>query len=174
MARRALRLVHQSPASRHGAAQEPEAPPFGKALGFMQVLWSVSHGLQSLSKHMEGAVGVTAPQRIALRIIGRQPGLSAGQLAEVLRLSPGTLTGVLRRLEEHGLVVRETDPDDSRRALFHLTDSGEELAERRVGTVEGAVRRALLKLDDQELAATARALRLVVTELEAETHATGR
>ncbi|GAA2271747.1 MarR family transcriptional regulator [Nonomuraea roseoviolacea subsp. roseoviolacea] len=43
---------------------------------------------------------------------------------------------VLRKLEDKGLLVRETDPADSRAKLLRVTDRGRELIERAVAEVE--------------------------------------
>src|SRR5664279_5074759 len=85
-------------------------------LDFMRLLWSVEHGLQRISKRMENDLGITGPQRLVLRIVGRFPDMSAGELAHIVRLHPSTITGILRRLVERGLIERKTDPGDSRRA----------------------------------------------------------
>ena len=74
-------------------------PPLGEQLEFMRLLWAIDHGLQTRSKRMAAALGVTGPQRLVIRIVGRFPGVSAGQLARILHLDPSTLTGILRRLE---------------------------------------------------------------------------
>jgi DNA-binding MarR family transcriptional regulator len=42
---------------------------------------------------------------------------SAGQLAEVLSLTTGAITGVVDRLETAGFVVRDSDPNDRRRVI---------------------------------------------------------
>ncbi len=115
-------------------------------LGFMRALWALDHALQSASKRMEAGLGVTAPQRLVVRIVGRFPGISAGELSEILHLHPSTLTGVLQRLGERGLVVRRADPGDARRALLELTAKGRAVDALRSGTVEAAVRRALRRL----------------------------
>lgn len=118
----------------------------GPVLDFMRALWALDHALQRASKRMEGTLGVTAPQRLVLRIVGRFPLASAGEVAEVLHLHPSTLTGILRRLEERGMVARLADPADGRRALLRLTVKGRKLDQLRDGTVEAAVRRALGRL----------------------------
>src|ERR687888_5890 len=74
----------------------PAARQLGPVLDFMQRLWAVAHELQSISKRMDAHLGVTGPQRLVVRILGRRPGLSAGELAAILHLHPSTLTGVLR------------------------------------------------------------------------------
>lgn len=121
----------------------PDVPPLGGVLDFMRVLWAVDHGLQARSKHMQSELGVTGPQRLALRLIGRFPGISAGRLARVMHVHPSTLTGILGRLEARRFVTRWPDPRDARRALFGLTASGRQLNHARQGTVEAAVAEAL-------------------------------
>jgi DNA-binding MarR family transcriptional regulator len=44
-----------------------------------------------------------------------------GRMAELTGLSTGAITGVLDRLEQAGIVVREPDPGDRRRTLVRLT-----------------------------------------------------
>src|SRR2546430_1703441 len=70
----------------------------GPVLDFMRLLWSVDHSLQSVSKRMEGTLGVTGPQRVVIRMVGQFPSISAGDVAALLHIHPSTLTGVLKRL----------------------------------------------------------------------------
>ena len=64
---------------------------------------------------MESELGITGPQRLVLRVVGRFPGLSAGELAHIVRLHPSTITGILQRLVARKLIERERDPSDNRR-----------------------------------------------------------
>src|SRR5438046_3969740 len=89
-------------------------------LDFLRALWAVEHGLQRSSKRMEATLGVTGPQRLVLRIVGRFPGLSAGRLAGIVQLHPSTITGILARLVQRGLLVRERDMHDMRRVRLRL------------------------------------------------------
>src|SRR5689334_10590896 len=59
-------------------------------LEFLRLMWAVDHELHRVSKAMIGRLGLTAPQRLAVRFVGRHPGLTPGQLAELLHLDPGT------------------------------------------------------------------------------------
>jgi DNA-binding MarR family transcriptional regulator len=113
------------------------------ALDFLRLLWAVEHGLQRASKRMEATLGVTGPQRLVLRIVGRFPGLSAGELARIVLLHPSTITGILQRLVSRGLLVRERDPEDSRRVRLRLTPRAQTFTRVSQGTVERAVTRAL-------------------------------
>lgn len=115
----------------------------GAVLGFLQVVWRLDHALQSKSKRMSSNLGITGPQRFVLRVLSQRPGLSAGELAQLLHLHPSTLTGVLRRLEDRGLLGRETDTDDARRAVLKVTNSGKQLTSRLGNSVEDVVRKVL-------------------------------
>ncbi len=117
--------------------------PLEKVLEFMKVLWALVHALQERSKAMAARIGVTSPQRLALRIIHAQPGISSGEVADNLFLDPSTLTGVLQRLESRGLLTRKKDKDDQRRSLLFTTEAGATLLGKAEHTVEAVVREAL-------------------------------
>jgi DNA-binding MarR family transcriptional regulator len=140
----------------------------GGVLEFMRVIWALDHGLQRMSKRLEGELGVTGPQRLVLRIVGRVPGISAGDLARVLHVHPSTLTGVLRRLESRGLVTREPDPSDGRRALLHLSPKGRKLDVSQEGTVESVVKRVLGRTPPARADATREVLATLTSQLEKE------
>jgi DNA-binding MarR family transcriptional regulator len=135
---------------------------------FMRLMWAVDHELQSVSKRMVGRLGLTAPQRLAVRFIGRQPGLTAGVLAGLLHLDPGTITGIVKRLEQAGLVSRERNAGDTRLMHLTLTVKGRAINRRRRGTVEAAVHRVLTSAGSAEIEATARLLKRLAIELGAE------
>ena len=50
--------------------------------------------------------------------------ITPGQLAAVQRVQPQSLTRVLATLEARGLLARQADPGDGRRALLAITDDG--------------------------------------------------
>lgn len=136
-----------------------------EVLRILARIWALHHGLQAVSKRMQRRLGVTAPQRAVLRTVQHAAGISAGDLARRLHEHPSTLTGVLRRLEQGAYLVRDADPDDKRRALFRITAKGEALCGEQEGTVEAAIRRALVRLDDSERTALRHALEVVAEEL---------
>jgi DNA-binding MarR family transcriptional regulator len=100
---------------------------------------------------MQASLGLTGPQRVALRVLGRRPGISAGTLADILRLHPSTLTGILHRLERRGLVRRTRDPEDRRRTRLTLTPRGRRVDLPAQGTVEAVVERALARIPASRL-----------------------
>lgn len=149
--------------SEAGAAEDAR---LGSTLLFMQRLWALTNALQASSKRMETELGVTGPQRLALRLLGRMPGVSPSVLAEALRVHPSTLTGVLKRLEDAGMLARSADPDDARKSRLALTTKGKAMDRERAGTVEAAVRRAMARATDADLQATERVLGVLVEELK--------
>ncbi len=147
---------------------QTEEQKLGPVLDFMRLLWSVDHRLQSTSKRMEVRLGVTGPQRLVVRIVGRYPDISAGELAGVLHIHPSTLTGILRRLEQRGTILRSPDPADGRRALFKLSPTGEQIDRSQEGTVESAVSRALATVTPDQIAATRVVLNALSLQLDAD------
>ena len=141
-------------------------PALGEALEFMRLLWAIDHRLQRQSKRMVAALGVTGPQRLVIRVVGRFPGLSAGQLAQVLHLHPSTLTGVLRRLERRGLLTRGRDHRDRRRAVLGLSAAGRQLDVEAAGTIESAIGEVLAGRSDRETAAVRRVLVALAERLD--------
>ena len=148
-------------------AEKDKKAPLGEVLEFMRLLWAVDHGLQSTSKRMESTLGLTGPQRLVLRLVGRFPGITAGRLAQIMHVHPSTLTGVLKRMEKRGLLERKSDPLDGRKALFALTDAGRALDVPATGTVESAVERVLARLTRPRLQSAQEALTALAEELGA-------
>jgi MarR family transcriptional regulator, organic hydroperoxide resistance regulator len=146
----------------------------GNALEFMRLIWGISHGLQSTSKRMEAELGITGPQRLAIRILGRYPGMSAGELASILRLHPSTLTGVLRRLEDRHALERARSDRDRRETRFRLTAAGRAIDRRRLGTVEHAVDTVLSRLEPEKIAAAEDVLAALEKGLNAPPPVSGR
>jgi MarR family transcriptional regulator, organic hydroperoxide resistance regulator len=140
-------------------------PTLGETLDFMRLIWEVDHALQRASKRMESGLGVTGPQRLVIRIVGRFPGLPAGHLATLLRVHPSTLTGILKRLERKGLMRKRADPRDGRRLLLSLTEEGRVFNLANEGIVEGAVQRALERSSPEQIAATRGVLGSIVEHL---------
>jgi DNA-binding MarR family transcriptional regulator len=145
---------------------ESSAPlDLGETLAFLRLIWEIDHGLQIASKRTEALVGVTGLQRLVIRILGRFPGLSAGQLAGLLHVDPSTLSGVLARLADRDLIDRRSDPRDSRRAQLALTADGRRLDVATEGTVESAVERALKRIPTTKLNSAREVLRALAESL---------
>jgi DNA-binding MarR family transcriptional regulator len=143
----------------------PREIPLDDVLRFMRLIWAIDHQLERVSKRMEGRIGLTIPQRLSLLLIGRNPGILASELAAVLHLHRGTLSGILQRLEAAGYIERTVDAADARRAGLTLTRAGQAVNRRRAGTFEDAVRRVLESTRPAERAAAEQVLSRLGAEL---------
>src|SRR6476661_4473467 len=66
--------------------------------------------------------GINRTDWRCLDILGTRGPMTAGQLAEAVRLTTGAVTGVLDRLETAGLVRRVRDTKDRRKVIVEVTD----------------------------------------------------
>ncbi len=115
----------------------------GATLSFLSSIWRLNHCLERASKHMESRIGVTGQQRMVIRVIGRYPRITPGQVARALWIDAGTLSAALKRLEARKLVRRERDANDRRRVMLQLTEAGAVYDVPTAATVEAAVEAAL-------------------------------
>jgi len=141
-------------------------PRMSPALSFLRLIWSVHHVLARSSARMHRRLRITGPQRQALRFVARFPGITAGQLARLLRVQPSTLTGIIDRLASRGYLTRAQDARDGRRQVLLLTSQGRRLEARMPGTIEAAVTKALESCRAAEVAAATRVLVTLIHELE--------
>lgn len=76
----------------------------------------------------EAACAVIGINRAELRVLSAvvhaQSGMSAGEVAAAVALSPASTTESVQRLVARGFVVREVDPADRRRAMISAAPAG--------------------------------------------------
>ncbi|MCW3480641.1 MarR family transcriptional regulator [Neisseriaceae bacterium JH1-16] len=75
-------------------------------------------------------LGLTPPQFDVVATLGNTEGMTAKELSEKTLITKGTLTGVIDRLIDKGLVTRETPPCDRRCVTIRLTACGAALFDR--------------------------------------------
>ncbi len=68
--------------------------------------------------------GLYAAQPHLLRILWEQDGRSQNDFVEKLHLQPATISNILKRMENSGLVRREKDSQDHRITRVYLTEKG--------------------------------------------------
>jgi len=73
------------------------------------------------------ALGLTFPQYLVLLVLWEHGALTVSDIGKHLLLDSGTLTPMLKRMEAHGLVMRERDATDERRVIVTLTAKGDEM-----------------------------------------------
>ncbi len=96
-------------------------------------LYALSRKMTALYRPYLDALHLTYPQYLVLLLLWQHKQLSVNQLGEKLLLDSGTLTPLLKRMEETGLVVRERCKQDERRLFITLTKNGESLQKKAAG-----------------------------------------
>jgi DNA-binding MarR family transcriptional regulator len=145
-----------------------DVPALPDSLEFLRMLWAVNHGIERNSRSMEESLGLTAQQRMVIRLIGHTDEIFAGPLAEILRVDPGTLSAAIKRLEKRGLVKRRADTEDRRRVRLTLSPKGKSLDRPADGTIEGAVSKALADIPSAKVKVAREVLAALVAQLESQ------
>jgi DNA-binding MarR family transcriptional regulator len=114
---------------------------------------------------MQRELGLTGPQRLAVRIVGCFPGIAPSDLARVLCVDRGTLTGIVERLVSKELVVREPAEHDKRRICLTLSAAGRRFNREQSGTVEAAAQQVLRTCSSAQVAATIALIEALIAEL---------
>jgi len=94
------------------------------------------------------------------------------ELAEFERLAQPTMTQLVKRLEQSGLVTRERQPDDGRVVLVALTEAGVAAVEDFRAQASAALGTCLVEMPDEQveaLAAATETLAQLVTLLQERT-----
>jgi DNA-binding MarR family transcriptional regulator len=80
--------------------------------------------LEQVYERLVGVLGLSVLEWYALRALYREDGLSASRLACDVCRHPSSMTALLDRMEEKGLLRREVDTDDRRGIRVCLTEQG--------------------------------------------------
>jgi MarR family transcriptional regulator, organic hydroperoxide resistance regulator len=75
-------------------------------------------------------LGLTYPQYLVFLVLWEQDGVAVSHLGERLALDSGTLTPLLKRLEERELIERRRSTEDERVVNVHLTADGRALRDK--------------------------------------------
>jgi len=75
-------------------------------------------------------LGLTYPQYLVLLTLWEEDGVPVKRLGDCLALDSATLTPLLKRLEQRGIVERQRDPEDERVVRIRLTPDGKALREK--------------------------------------------
>jgi MarR family transcriptional regulator, transcriptional regulator for hemolysin len=86
--------------------------------------------LRTYADYKGSQFGVTRAQWAVLVRLDRFEGLKQSELAEMLDLQPITLTRLLDRLCDSGLIERRSDPNDRRAKRLFLTAAARPMLER--------------------------------------------
>lgn len=92
-------------------------------------LYAAARKVTSLYTPYLKPLGITYTQYVVFLVLWEEDGQTVGELGKRLYLDSGTLTPLLKKMEENGFVVRSRSPKDERVVTISLTEKGSALKE---------------------------------------------
>ena len=93
-------------------------------------LYACSRHMIRLYKPFLDEIDLTYTQYITMMVLWEHKSVTVKELGKALYLDSGTLTPLLKKLEEKGLVTRRRSDEDERNLIVALTDAGEALKDK--------------------------------------------
>lgn len=128
-------------------------------------IMDVARLLKTYADQRARQFGISKAQWTVLVRIDRQEGLKQSELAEMLDLQPISLTRVLDRLAENGLIERRADPNDRRANRLYLTPAARPMLDHLSVLATDMMKTVLEGLDAATIDRTLRDLGLVKDNL---------
>ena len=143
------------PASRRSVTRGAPEPSSSQVL---DALRAVARELRVSGRAAEQRLGLHPAQLHALQQLAERPAHSLAELAERTHTDPSSVSVVVQRLVERGLVVRTPAADDRRRTELAATAAGRALARRAPESTARRLERALSSMGDRDSTSLARTL----------------
>ncbi|MBS0249029.1 MAG: MarR family transcriptional regulator [Proteobacteria bacterium] len=124
-------------------------PTLKKEIAFL--LNDVARLLKTYADQTARSYGATRSQWAVLSRLNRSEGLKQSELAELLDLQPISLTRLLDRLSDNGLIERRPDPNDRRVNRLYLKPAARPLLEELTALGEELMGQVLEGLDDNSV-----------------------
>ncbi len=97
---------------------------------FLQLIRQLARSYQAFEMYSNRHIrhlGLTECQFDIVATLGNTPGMNFRELGEHTLITKGTLTGVVDRLVDRGLVRRDADKSDGRSQIVSLTEAGNQV-----------------------------------------------
>lgn len=95
-------------------------------------LYACSKEITKLYTPYLNELGITYTQYITLLALWEKDDITVKMLGETLRLGNGTLTPLLKKLENQGLIQRIRNKEDERNVFLRLTEAGKDMKDKAV------------------------------------------
>ncbi|CAN7731104.1 MarR family transcriptional regulator [Variovorax sp. LjRoot290] len=109
-------------------ASQGKFPTLDQKLCF--AIYASSLAMLQSYKPLLAELGITYPQYLVMLVLWEQDGVSIKRLSERLGLDSGSVTPLVKRLEEASFLTRRRDPQDERNLVVELTAAGRQLQEK--------------------------------------------
>jgi MarR family transcriptional regulator for hemolysin len=118
---------------------------------FAYTLMDAARLLRTYADQKAAQFGITRAQWVVLSRLDLQEGLKQSEFAEILDLQPISLTRLLDRLCDNGLIERRADPNDRRAKRLYLMPAARPLLERLNGLGEELLAVALAGVERENV-----------------------
>jgi MarR family transcriptional regulator, organic hydroperoxide resistance regulator len=88
-------------------------------------VYATAHAFTRAYKPLLDRIGLTYPQYLVMLVLWEKGCLPVKTIGEQLDLDSGTLSPLLKRLEQAGLITRIRDAKDERQVIVSLTEKGD-------------------------------------------------
>lgn len=122
-----------------------------KEQSITQQLRIVYKAVQSHSKRVEKACGLSSAKLWMLHEVAQNPGIKVSQLAKLLSIHPSTCSNMLDKIEASGLIYRDRSKTDQRTVHLFATEEGINLLAAAPSPPQGQLSSALEKLSEKQL-----------------------
>lgn len=136
-------------------------------LASIRLLAECYQAFEQLSAHQIRSFGLTPSQFDIIATLGNTPGMTLGELGDKTLITKGTLTGVVDRLEDKGLVRRRVRKEDRRSTMVQLTAKGVREFDRIFTPHIQFCKRPFLDYADDDFSVLERELGRLKTQLQA-------
>lgn len=102
------------------------------------------------SKKLVKKYGLTGPQLILIQVIANKGEIVLGTLAKEVSLSQATVTNIVERLEQRGILVRRKNETDKRRVVVRATEKAQEILQHKPSLLDEDFIRKFEKLEEWE------------------------
>lgn len=116
----------------------------------MNAIRSVVRALRINTRAIELRTGISLAQLFVLQQLAEKPVDSLNELAERTATHQSSVSVVVRRLVDHGLVTRTAAPHDRRRVQIALTDEGRAMLADAPTTVQAQLIEGLMRMTDEQ------------------------
>ena len=139
--------------------------PVNREIAF--TIMDVARMLRTYADQRARQFGISRAQWGVLVRLDRSEGLKQSELAEILDLQPISLTRLLDRLAENGLIERRADPNDRRANRLYLMPAARPLLAQLAGLGQDMMEDVLAGLDGKTNARLLRDLQTIKDNLRA-------
>ncbi len=134
-------------------------PPPSSALHLRLVLWKAAKAVEQIDRASIRSTGLCLSDFTILEVLLHKGAMPVNAIGRKVLLTSGSMTTAIGRLQQRGLVSRQTDPADRRITHVDLTAAGRRLIEQAFARHAANFEQAFAHLDAVERADLQRLLK---------------